>query len=516
MALNENSGRAQAGGVGRWTRLSLAFQVALVLVLAFGAAVLVIHVSEWRGLRHRFDLTLTRRNTADPALVELLRKLPEPVSVDVFFRPLPQPYLAIGAEVQGRTHELLAVLDGQLPGSLDLRDNDLTDLAAAKQRMAELGLEEVNVLVVHMGQRRAVLNLFEELAEVELGNPDPRAFVPPRLVAFRGQEALAQALARVSSEGGQRVLFSTGHGEADPFGGAERDLSRLRRALEADGFEVGSWDSRERSAVPEDCAALAVVGNEQPFDERELEAIGEHVAGGGRLLVATAQNFFDGQGSAAEILRPYGMLAARGLICEPVVDAFGRQSEGTALCADLRIGSEGLNASHPVTEPLWKSDRRLRYLFGRSFDRGTPRDGGILQDLLSSTANSWRDLPGATGQPNFALEQGLEELARFRLAMSLQQPLPGSGGEEARVVGLAAESLLSDRTHDYNGDLALNLFNWLVDRDFRVRVSTRDVERSRIDVERGGALSRFTWLGWIAPSVLSLLSAFAIAWRRKR
>ena len=74
----------------RWTRLALAGQVAVLLVLALAAVLLVIEVSERPGLRIRLDLTETGSSSLDPATVGVIQKLPTAASIDVFFRPTPE------------------------------------------------------------------------------------------------------------------------------------------------------------------------------------------------------------------------------------------------------------------------------------------------------------------------------------------------------------------------------------------------------------------------------------------
>ena len=81
---------------GRRTRLALGLRAALAAVLALGAAALAIDLGDWSYVR--FDLTARHSNTLDPAVLDVLDRLPEPVVIDAFLRPLIPPYAALHAE----------------------------------------------------------------------------------------------------------------------------------------------------------------------------------------------------------------------------------------------------------------------------------------------------------------------------------------------------------------------------------------------------------------------------------
>ena len=102
-----------------------------------------------------------------------MEKLPETARVDVFLRPLVRPYDTLSAEVHGR---LLAMLFGASSARRHKLEVDVhdTDSGASKARQAELGVEGTNIAVVSCGERRSTIDLFNEVAGVDWGNPTPR------------------------------------------------------------------------------------------------------------------------------------------------------------------------------------------------------------------------------------------------------------------------------------------------------------------------------------------------------
>jgi hypothetical protein len=513
--------------VSRRTRASLAVQVGLVALLAAALAALATELAGWRGLRWRWDLTLTRRNTLAEATREQIARLPAKATIDVFFRAEPGPYAALAAEVQSHALEIAELAAGLFPDRIALVQHDLADLAAVDARRLELGLEQVvNTLVVSSGARKVTLGLFDDLAQVDFGSLDPRNRVEPSVRAFLAEEALASALNQVAAADRPLIAWSSGHGEGDPAGEDERGLSRFARALEADGFELVPWEGQD--PIPAGARVLAVVAPAKPLLPGEVEALRAFVSRGGSLLVVGGLVWFEGPGSPADLLLAYGMRAVRGVVCAPVYDAIlGTAFEGRSECAAIYVGSKELAATHPVTEPLWKHKRRLLFPFTRSFERGQAPEGGVLLDLVSSPDDCWRDLPNADGTLDFALVQSREESGRFRLALSSQFPVAaegasagapdvGPGAAEARVVGLLSPDAFSNLAFEFNRDFALNVANWLAERDFKVRVAARDPMEGRIDPARGASV---LWAGRLASWVLPLAclaTAGLVAWKRRR
>ena len=87
-------------GFGLRTRLTLGAQVLFAVGLAVGGAVLAIDLADWRYVR--LDLSASGRNTLDDTILDLIENLPEPVTIDVFFRPLPRPYDGVSLQAQQR------------------------------------------------------------------------------------------------------------------------------------------------------------------------------------------------------------------------------------------------------------------------------------------------------------------------------------------------------------------------------------------------------------------------------
>ena len=522
-------------GMGKATRLGLALQVALMTVLAGVLAICLTWLSERPGLRVRFDLTSSGENSFDDETQRLLAALPDdvPLEMDAFFVSLVPPMTQIGAEIQGRFFRLLALIKESRRDIVELTRHELEGpmpgRVEAEARMRALGFRDpsdaLNCVVLSYGGRRAVIRLLGDVSEVNIGNPKGRGgeFEPPRLIAYRGEEAFVRGLLKVSSVGEPRVLFSWGHGERDLYTDEDRHMSRLFNALTEDGFRVGRWDADETGEVPADCDVLAIVGPQQPLSAVEAQWVREFLGRGGRLVAGPGLFEREGDGGVPDLLVEYGIRRQAGMICRPYVGADGTLLQGRPECMDVSVRSQNM-ARHPITDPLRRGDRRVRMVFTRPLLRGDTPEGGSLFTLLESDSVTWADLPGPEGAGDQILAEGFELMGPFALGMISEFPVSvvGPAGpalvterKEGRILALGTPEVFCNSLFDTNRDFLLNAFNWAADREFRVTISTRDPEARVMAVGDGDQLM---WVRRVAVFGLPLLCLLlgVVRWASRR
>jgi hypothetical protein len=515
---------SRSRGIGPWSRALIALQVASGILLAAVAAGLMPWLAERPGLHRRLDISVGGRGSLDPAVLELLRNMPGPVSVELFLRVLDPPFTDVSLEVQGRLRELMLITRSAAPTKFSVVERDLSDIAAVQHRMHELSLAEaVNIVVVHCEGRRAVLRLFQDIAEIDPGNLDRRAYVPPRVASFRGEEALAEALQRVSIRSPERILFSVGHGERDLLGSEPRQLGRLYSALVEDGFALEPWDAQKDPQVPSDCRALAIIDPRQPFTAEERDAIRTYAESGGTLFLAPGPDAASGEGSLAEMLSMWRIELLPGVVCRPVVDPLtGQAQHGTDRCTYLVLGSENMSRTHPITEPLARFQRTLLLPYCGVLARDEASiERGVLLDVLKSPGQAWRDLlphdfvrnrgEDGSGPQGFLVCTAAE----MEPLSSFAGPAPAEGERpRTRVLVLACPDALASEVFDRNRDFLLNAFNWLCARDFRVSIRPRPQDEVILEDEQ--ALASIGRLAIFGLPGACLAVGLLLAWRRRR
>lgn len=528
--------RREAESAGSITRLRSGSQFAVAAILFALLALFVTRLSERSLVRWRSDWTRSSENTLEPAALGVLAQLPEEVTVDVFLRAGNFPLEELMIRAQERVRRLLYVIRDASGGRVRLVQHELAAGRAderTQSRLNELGAREVEpggMLGVSAGKRHALVKLWGEIADFDLGDPlgqqgPPR---PPSLVNFRGEEALVNALLKVARTDSPSALFTTGHGEYDPQSGEILGLSNLKAALEADGFVVGTWDAQKTPDVPDDCRVLAVIGPVQPFAPAELAALRRYVERGGRMVCATSPDPLPADNSLATLLSPWGLeIAPRGIVCRGQLDVTGQPQFGTNACGQQWVDAAALS-QHPITEPLRKSGRRVAIAGAHALDVGRGLPGSTVLQVLRSAEGSWLDLPlegSSVGdwrpQPPPAERRGpfvLGAAILFPPQASAGPPLKASedGRAEARVFAFGAAASMVNVQFDWDRDMILNAFNWAAAREWRVSVRQREREERRLDLQDPQRVSRtHLWIVWVPP-LLSLLLGLWTAWRRRR
>lgn len=521
-------------------RLLTLLQVVAALVLAVAAVLLVTWLSERRGFRARFDLTQSAQNTLDPVSVSVIEKLPQEIAIDVFFRGGEPPLQGEVAKAQDRMRKLLRRASDESGGRIVVEDHDLANVARlparAQARMGELkitALEPGGMLVVSCGERREIVRLRPDIADLDPGQPGSPGvpFQPPRTVSFRGEEALMSALLKVSLGATKKVVVTQGHGEPDLAGADHYGLALLKGELQSDGFEVVAWNGARDGGLPADCDVLAILGPEQILTPAESADVSKFVNAGGRLVASPGRRPLEGDGSLAQILVDFGVrLLARGVVAYPVPTTTGGAPQyGIEECGDLAIGAEGMPAMNPITEPLRRAGFRVLMRGAHIIERA-PAAGATpvaVRDLLRAPEESWHELPlpGTDDRYDWQPESDTER-GRFTIAAQVAfsprvKPLErftedGRARPESRVVVIGSTDTFQNYLLPSNRDFLLNSFNWAASREYRVKVSKSNPEVSRIDMKSEGQLARVTWVAiWGLPLVCALLGIVTV-WRRNR
>lgn len=523
---------------GRWTRARFGAQAILAALLSVVAALFAVEVGDWRFVR--VDLSSARKNTLDPAVVDVIEKLPEHVTIDVFFQPLAARYAGVSQLAQQRVLEYLLVVSQARRDKLEVVPHEVADFEATQQRLNELGIEGSNKVVVTCGERKAVLELFGELTLIDWGNPDPegaaylarngivvkqnrldpRGFRPAQFLEFRGEEPFVQALLKVSSARSPRVYVLEGHGEPDPAGTDERGLKRFVNTLRADGFEVEGWDPLANPEVPSEAEVLVLAGPTQPYLARTLEALANWTTNGGQLLVAPDRRELEGrvENGLAALLEKFGIVLRPGIVCLPVMGFDGMPAEGDPRCTDLVIDEGGLMPGSPLTEPLRMAGRHVRFFQTGSFEAGgLEGQVGVLLPLVQAPRDSWRDL-GPPYDLSFNPSKG-ETRERHTLATVKQLPAKKRADgsvQQGRIVALGSALCLGNALFDSNRDFALNAVNWLAAREYRLAVQPLPRGESLLDFQRSAAKPVLTYgLGLVLPGLFVLIG-FVVFLRRRR
>jgi hypothetical protein len=256
-------------------------------------------------------------------------------------------------------------------------------------------------------------------------------------------------------EGGSGVVLMKGHG-----------AGRLRRALEAFGYEVRRIVPATLPAIPSDCAAIVDVNPRSTYLPGESEALAGYLAGGGSALFAYDLGFVIESHLAAS-LRRLGLVVEQDVVIDPL-DHYSTDPEVVAI---------PVYETHPITKQL-----ALSFFPGiRSVTLLAPSPGVTVAPLFRSSAQSYtravRTVAQREPEAEGVAKQAPARAGRQVLAAVAEGTWPGSGAAARpfRLVVIGDADFASNSFLPYmaNGDLAVSMVRWLVREEHGPSVATR-------------------------------------------
>ncbi|MGE0145221.1 MAG: Gldg family protein [Planctomycetota bacterium] len=515
----------------RWAgRLELLIAATLALCSWFAITALATRPA----LRAIVDVTPQARfsvgDETQALFAELARKQVS-IEIDTFFQRPPQPtnefeqrIVAIQSRVQELTRDFLNVYVARSAGQVTVKHYDLLrDVAASRERIEQLGgLRREDVIVVSVGKRHRELQLLADLAEIDI--PASRQVaVPgakralPSLKLYKGEEAVGSAVRSLLVEGTPRLYFLTGYQEADLERPVADSYSELVAELVKDGFEVARWNLESEGRMPDDAAVVGLIEPRAALSPRAVDRIVEWLQRGGRMFINLAWSNVDAEGRRGaldELGSRIGFVASNDVVCHPVPDPARPEAPG-ADGPPARILTLAPSAGHPATRALVERQRYPQMTHARELRARDAGPGFRFEPLLTTGRFGWlAPFDPRFGDADLRMPQAREELAS-RAVGAVIDVTPSEGTREGAVVLLGGVAFLN-QIFTQNGDLALNLFDWLAQREELVAirgqrfVSTKvELTPQQLDRSRG-LLLRWT------PGAILLMSVVVFLVRRRR
>lgn len=438
----------------RWY-LRLQNVVFVVLVLALLGTV------AWLGQQYNmeFDWTLNRRNSLTQDSVALLKTLDAPVQITA--------YVSEDETLRGAIENLVRRYQRE--------KSDVTlqfvnpDLAPEQARAA--GIRFDGTLVIHYKGRR------EQLSNVN-------------------EATVSEAIARLSRDRENWVVFMTGHGERAVDGRANFDLALLGAELRQQGFRIQTLNLAT-NPLPDNTTLLVVAGPRNDWLPSETQVVGNYLERGGNLLWLT-----DPEGVA-----PLPALAGRlGIEIKPgvVIDA-------TTQMVGVADPTVAVVAEYPDVEPV--GGFRMMTLFPRAAALAISADEWNVGAILRTTANSWRETGVLSG--NVIPDEGDEE-GPLAIGFAMERNVADNKRQRVVVVGdgdFASNAFIGNQG---NMDLATNLFNWLGQQDELLNIRIKESPDSVLDLGRTQQIVIGFGFLLLLPAVLLAIGIGVFMRRRRR
>lgn len=336
------------------------------------------------------------------------------------------------------------------------------------------------------------------------------------------EDSLSNALRRILKPLRKKVYLLSGHGERDPADQGPNGLQTANRALENEGYEVGSLNLVTQPEVPQDAAAVIVASPNKPLLGGEVEALKGYLNQGGRLLVMMGP--FQDAGVKG-FLAGYGITLDDGIILD--VNQVS-QSLRLSLVMPLAVRYGPTRITRDFKNLL------TIYPMSRPLALGKNVKGVVLQTLVSSMPSSYEKIgkewlksgkgnfdPKTDKKGPFIIGALAEIKPEGKPGSSAKEQQPGPGQPEEKNRGyLAVYGNVDFASNAYfnllgNGDLFLNTENFLAAEEQQIMV--RKALKAQLLVLTGRQLWILLLASLVgAPLVMLLAGIRAYRLRRSR
>ncbi len=402
------------------------FNVTLMILTFLGILILVEAIS----YRHRFkfDLTKNKLFTLSPQTVKVLKSLKDEVEAIAFFRE----------EERGRNYlkSLFELYSYHSPKfKYRFVDPDRKPAIARKY-----GIKEYGTVLLLSGNNKEILYKWDE-------------------------EKITNGIIKVTRKEKKRVYFLTGHGENDINDISEKGFSKVRDALENEGYEVKEILLVREKGIPKDASVLIINGPKKDLLKEEIEKIREYIDKGGKTLFLVDPGSYP---NIEGLLKDYGIILGKDIIVDKMSQLLG---------ADFRTPViSKYNETHPITK-----DFNIICFFPlcRSVSLKAETREGIKSEILARTGEgSWAETDlRLLDKGKAVFEKGKDKKGPVGV-MAISDIEIKKSKKKGRVVVFGDSDFISNTYLDLSGnrDLFLNALSYLAEEENLISIRPKKSE----------------------------------------
>ncbi|HVN63831.1 MAG TPA: Gldg family protein [Candidatus Binataceae bacterium] len=329
------------------------------------------------------------------------------------------------------------------------------------------------------------------------------------------EEALTNAILRVTKSTNKTIYFLDGHGEADPDDNSSDDgFGMLKKALEGEGYTVKKLLLAQEPKIPEDASELVIAGPKKALLPHEIDSISNYLKNGGRMLLMFRPQQPDNPIDEAALMNlasDWGVKVGNDIVVDQVVRLFA----GPALGLSPMV--QTYEREHPITH-----DFTQRTVFPMSRSLTTEHDlktGLAVLPIAKTSDTSWAetDLDGVFKRGEAKLDDK-DIKGPIDVVDTVEGDLDrmGAGKGEARIVMFGSTDFGDNKYLNdfYNRDFFVNSADWLAGEENSISIRPRMLRASRFRLTVDQFQIVFALSVLLLPEMLSLLGI--IVWWERR
>lgn len=346
------------------------------------------------------------------------------------------------------------------------------------------------------------------------------------------EESVTNALVKVTREGQKTIYFLEGHGEHNVNLTDQAGYNRIMQLLENQSYTVRSFSLLSEVEVPADCSVLVVAGPRTNLVGNEQEAIRNYLDRGGRALFLINPDYPEESADLSALLAHWKVRIGDNVVIDE--SAVGRlPGMNEYMPAVMQY------PAHPITRPLGNTVSFFPLV--RSIETASASDDTVeIQTIAMTGARSWAEttLPGSpdeameyvpvldpeTDEPGpvsiaVAITAVPRALPRRDMATLTPQEMamrPEEHELKTRIVVVGNSSFASNAyiMLPGNGDLALNILNWLAQEEDLLAIRPKSSDTRLVQISLSQMWDIFIFTGILSPIGI-LIAGVVVWWRRK-
>jgi len=467
----------------RSTKYASNYVLSVILVIA------IISGLNYIGQRHvkRFDTTGSGRFTLAQQTTQVLGKLSKDLDIKAFFPGgdyAPLRELLVEYKSASRRIRYEFIDPDRQPDVA--KQYDVTVYGAFSNPMTGTQLKYGTVVVSYGDRREKIEKRSEEIQEQDLTN----------------------AIIKAGRSESKKVYFIEGHEEKDPAGTEQTGYSEAKKAMEEQGYQVGTVNLVTEGKVPADAKVLILAGpKKEPFPQ-ELQFLNDFLnKGNSGLLVMVDPSPAP---SLQSFLTGWGVQVDNDLVLD--VSGVGR-----LMGAGPSIPLVRSYENHKITERF----RAMTFFpLTRSVQPHKDIPSGVtVEALFKSDVNSWGETDLKNSQASWDPGKDLKGPLPIAVAATKEiKPASDAGSAtKARMVVVGTSNFAIDAyfANQGNGNMFLNMISWLAQDEDLISIRPKASEDRRILLSQS-QLSLLRLITVFALPGIVLLVGIAVVMRRRR
>jgi hypothetical protein len=480
------------------------FQIGVNVLVQIATTVLILGMVNYLAFNHykRWDFSRSQKFALADQTKRVLANLKKPVTIIVFFSPAFDIY----SDVDNLLKEYQYA--GRKKVEIEFVD-PYRNLSRARELQAKykFGADENVVILDYDGHSKLVNG--PDLAEYD--SSGAMFGQPPKLTAFKGEQALTSALLEIVEARQNKVYFLGGQGEMEL---KDAKLTNVKTFIQRQNIKLEALNLLNVDAVPKDASALFIAGAKYDFSEREIKLLKEYWTAKGRLFVC-----LDPAGLTPRLLAFLGEVGVK-----PDDDRVLRTVNLGPVTGIVRDVTAVFVEGSPITKQFkGVNSILLGTTQSLTLDARSVAAANIkLQPLLQAGEGFW-------GETDYNIDVNKGDVVIFDANKDHAAPLTIAASIEkgalsdtrvqvdsSRMIVVGnADFVANDALTEVNVDFLLGGFNWLMAREEIIGVAPKVSKTFNLNLSNP-QISKIATLTMGAIPVLAALFGLAAWWKRTR